>query len=239
GDRAREAQGPEGGARAGEAIDEPGLGDRLHPGPHERHDLPGKEEPIVSVPQGAEDRGEGHGCAVVLRSSGRLSQNPGGRSSTTPKARSRASPARPSVPSSNRRPMSVMPWGTRRGGENRGRGCSGSGAQSLRACSTLTKPARTVSDGWPVWLEIVSISSRSDGTKRRSTSRKRRAISPATIRRMRSAWTKSTAERKRDWRKMFGQASGTCTLSASTPRESVSSSNAAAASAKRITFSEP
>ncbi len=38
---------------------------------------------------------------------------------------------------------------------------------------------------------------------------------------------------------MFGQASGTCIFRESMPRLSVSSSNAAAASAKRITFSEP
>src|SRR5258705_5412856 len=45
-------------------------------------------------------------------------QNDGGRSSATAKARSSAIPARPSVPSSKRRPIKVMPWGTRRGGEN-------------------------------------------------------------------------------------------------------------------------
>ena len=38
---------------------------------------------------------------------------------------------------------------------------------------------------------------------------------------------------------MFGQASGTCILSWSTPRVRVSSSKAAAASAKRIVLSEP
>ena len=47
-----------------------------------------------------------------------------------------------------------------------------------------------------------------------------RAISIATLRRKRSACTKSTAERKRDWRKMLGHASGTCILSwLSPPRE--------------------
>src|SRR5262249_4882352 len=34
---------------------------------------------------------------------------------------------------------------------------------------TSTKPARRVSDGWPVASEITSISSRSDGTSSRST----------------------------------------------------------------------
>ena len=91
-------------------------------------------------------------------------QNPGGRSPATPKARSSASPARATVPSSNSRPSSVTPCGTRRGGENFGSGCAGSGAQSLRASETSTKPARKVSDGCPVKFEMVSISSRSDGT---------------------------------------------------------------------------
>src|SRR5689334_15427512 len=58
-------------------------------------------------------------------------------------------PARTIVPSSNKRPMSVTPCGTRRGGENFGKGCCGSGAQSLRASDTSTKPAGKVSDGWP------------------------------------------------------------------------------------------
>ena len=76
--------------------------------------------------------------------------------------------------------------------------------------ATCTKPARSVSDGWPVKLPMVSISSRSDGTSSRSTSPKMRAISPATRRRSRSAWTKSTAERNRASRNRFGHASGTC-----------------------------
>jgi hypothetical protein len=85
---------------------------------------------------------------------------------------------------------------------------------------------------------MIRISSRSAGTRSRSTFSKSRAISPATLRRRRSAWTKSTAERKRDCRNVFGQASGTCTFNLSSPRESVSSSKAAAASAKRIVLSE-
>ena len=48
----------------------------------------------------------------------------------------------------------MTPCGTRRGGENFGNGCAGSGAQSLRASATCTKPARSVSDGWPVKLAI-------------------------------------------------------------------------------------
>src|SRR5437762_8421546 len=167
-----------------------------------------------------------------------FAQNPGGRSPMTLKLRSRASPARPSVPSSKNRPMRVTPWGTRRGGENLGSGLLGSGAQSLRASDTSTKPARSVSEGCPVKLVMVSISSRSDGTSSRSTWEKTRAISLATLRRNRSDWTKSTADRNRDWRKRFGQASGTCTLSWSTWWLSVSSSKAAAASENRITSSE-
>src|SRR5216684_4397437 len=169
---------------------------------------------------------------------GRESQKEGGRSAATAKARSRAMPARPRMPSSKRRPIKVMPWGTRRGGENFGRGSFGSGAQSERASATWTKPARSVSEGWPVWLLMVSISSRSEGTRSRSTSEKMCAISCATLRRKRSAWTKSTAERKRDWRKRLGQASGVWTLSWSMPWVRVSSSKAAAPSAKRIRLSE-
>jgi hypothetical protein len=48
--------------------------------------------------------------------------------------------------------MKVTLCGTRRGGENPGSGCAGSGAQSLRASETSTKPARKVSYGWPVKL---------------------------------------------------------------------------------------
>src|SRR5467141_4998113 len=167
-----------------------------------------------------------------------VDQKEGGRWLATAKARSRAMPTRPSVPSSKRPPIRVTPWGTRRGGENLGKGFFGSGAQSERASETSTKPARKVSEGWPVWLLMVSISSRSEGTSNRSTSEKMRAISWATLRRKRSAWTKSTAERKRDWRKRLGQASGVWTLSWSTPWLRVSSSNAAAPSAKRIRLRE-
>ena len=78
---------------------------------------------------------------------GIATQSPGGRSPTTFSDRSSASPARAIVPSSNNRPMSVTPCGTRRGGENLGNGCAGSGAQSLRASDTWTKPVRSVSDG--------------------------------------------------------------------------------------------
>ena len=95
-------------------------------------------------------------------------------------------------------------------------------------------PVLSVSDGCPVKLEMVSISSRSDGTSSRSTSPMIRAISEAKRCRSRSACTKSTAERKRDIRKKLGQASGTCAFSSSSRLLSVSSSNDAAASAKRI-----
>ena len=88
-------------------------------------------------------------------------------------------------------------------------------------------------------FEIVSISSRSDGTSSRSTCEKMRAISMATRRRRRSACTKSTADRNRAWRNRLGQASGTCTFSVLRPPLSVSSSNDAAASPKRMGISEP
>ena len=144
----------------------------------------------------------------------------------------------PIVPSSNMRPMRQIPCGTRRFAANFGSGFAGSGAQSLRAWPISTNPARTTSAGCPVKFVIVRISSRSAGTRSTSTFSKMRAISCATMRRRRSACTKSTAERKRDCRKRFGHASGTCIFSWSRPCESVSSSNAAAASAKRIVLSD-
>src|SRR5207302_11311363 len=125
----------------------------------------------------------------------------GGRGLETAKARSRAMPTRARVPSAERRPIRVTRWGTRRGVENFGSGFLGSGAQSERASDTSTKPARSVSDGWPVWLLMESISSRSEGTSNRSTCEEMRAIASATLRRKLSAWTKSTAERKLDGRK--------------------------------------
>jgi len=131
----------------------------------------------------------------------------------TSKARSRAIPALPNLPSSKSLPIRVTPCGTRRGGENFGNGLLGSGAQSLRASDTSTNPARKVSEGWPVKFVMVSISSRSEGTKSKSTWEKTRDISSATFRRKRSTCTRSTAERNRDCRKMLGQASGVCTLS--------------------------
>jgi len=65
--------------------------------------------------------GIGQEC-VSRAGAGARPQNDGGRSPATAKARSTAIPARPSVPSSKRRPIKVMPWGTRRGGENFGNG---------------------------------------------------------------------------------------------------------------------
>src|SRR4051812_44756623 len=84
------------------------------------------------------------------------SWKPGGLSPVTAKSLSSATPTRPTKPSSKRRPRSVMPCGTRRGGSNFGRGFAGSGAQSLRASETSTNPARSVSDGWPVKFVMVS-----------------------------------------------------------------------------------
>ena len=46
---------------------------------------------------------------------------------------------------------------------------SDAGAQSLRASPTITNPARSVSEGWPVKFVIVSISSRKLGTSSTST----------------------------------------------------------------------
>ena len=62
---------------------------------------------------------------------------------------------------------------------------------------------------------MISISSRSEGTSSRSTCENTRAISCATLRRSRSACTKSTAERNRACRNKFGHASGTCAFSSS------------------------
>src|SRR5258706_15705822 len=90
-------------------------------------------------------------------------KTPGGPPPATLASFSSAIPARAIVPSSNKRPIRVTPCGTRRGGENFGSGLAGSGAQSLRASATCTVPVRSVSEGWPVLFEIVSISSRSDG----------------------------------------------------------------------------
>src|SRR5262249_6122398 len=175
-------------------------------------------------------------AAVPCRSA--LAQNPGGRSPATPDAFSRAIATAPIVPSSKRRPISETPCGTRRGVENFGIGFFGSGAQSLRASVTCRKPVRSTIAGWPVKLVIVRASSRSGGDRSTSIFAKRRAISAATLRRIRSAWTKSTAERKRACRKRFGHASGTCILSWSMPCERVSSSKAAAPSAKSTLFRE-
>jgi hypothetical protein len=114
----------------------------------------------------------------------------------------------------------------------------GSGAQSLRASDTSTKPARRVTLGCPVKLEISNISFLSDGTSSTSTVENTRAISIATFRRNRSACTKSTADKNRDCRNRFGHASGTCTLSCRARPLSVNSSNAAAPSANRSGINE-
>ena len=83
--------------------------------------------------------------------------------------------------------MRVTPWGTRLGGENFAGGCLGSGAQSLRASVTSMNPARRVSEGWPVKLPRTIISSRSEGTRSRSTWFMICAMAAATLRRKRSA----------------------------------------------------
>ena len=101
-----------------------------------------------------------------------------------------------------------------------------------------TKPARNVSEGCPVKLVMVSISSRNEGTRSRSTCEKTRAISMATFRRKRSLCTKSTAERNRDWRKRLGHASGTWTLSWSMPWLKCQILKRCGASANRMTLRE-
>src|SRR6266496_6333504 len=98
-----------------------------------------------------------------------LPQNTDGLCSVTPKILSSANPALPRFPSSNSCPISVAPCGTRRGGENFCSGCCASGAQSLRASDTSTKPTHKVNDGCPVKLVMTSVSSRKDGTSNRST----------------------------------------------------------------------
>src|SRR5204862_388184 len=109
------------------------------------------------------------------------------------------------VPSSKRRPMSVMPCGTRRGGLNFGSGFLGSGGQWLRASETLTNPARSVSEGWPVKLVIVSISSRKDGTSNKSTCEKMGALSLwARLRRSRVCLAR-WRDRRRRGRKLRGE----------------------------------
>src|ERR1041384_1973847 len=145
-------------------------------------------------------------------------------------------PARQSVPSSKRRPMSVTPCGTRRGGgdlgggveggaEGRGPGRGGGGGREfgqgmlrvgrpVGACFTDFDEAGAqserggagvVADGEDfvarrrgggrgrrggvvgrVLVLRVSFSSRSEGTRSRSTSEKMRAISWQTLRRKRS-----------------------------------------------------
>ncbi len=87
------------------------------------------------------------------------------------RARSKAIPIRPSVPSSKSFPIKVTPCGTRRGAENFGKGLADQ-AQSLRASETCTKPARSVKDGCPVKFPIVRASSRRDGTRVRPLRRR-------------------------------------------------------------------
>src|SRR5262249_41664846 len=57
GDLAGEPDHPEQERRAGEAVDEPRLGDRLHPGTGQGDDLAAEEELVVPVAERAEDGG--------------------------------------------------------------------------------------------------------------------------------------------------------------------------------------
>ena len=194
---------------------------------HRTHEAGGDRRRRPGGTRGTDGRG---GAVTALK--------PCGGSAATFQERSRARPARPSVPSSNSLPISVTPCGTRRGGENFGSGCSGSGAQSLRASETSTNPARSVSDGWPVKLLMVSISSRSEGTSSRSTCEKTRAISCATCggsgRPARNPPRKGSAPGGTDSATHRAPAPSV----ASAPPANVSSSKAAAPSAKRISCSE-
>jgi len=98
----------------------------------------------------------------------------------------------------------------RAGGENSGSGCARSGAQSLRASATSTKPARSVSDGCPVKLPIVSISSRSEGPAASPLPRKCRAISCATLRRCGPPATESEPAECRNTSESASRISSAC-----------------------------
>ena len=172
-------------------------------------------------------------CSLALRT-------PAAARPRRAKARSRAMPTRPRVPFVEEAADERDAVRHAALGANFGSGCAGSGAQSLRAWPTSTKPARRVSDGWPVWFEMVSISSRSEGTRSRSTfvEDPRHLFARrdgASGRPGRSPPRTGTATAGR----CSARRPGTCIFSWSTPRLRVSSSKAAAASAKRIVLSEP
>ncbi len=125
--------------------------------------------------------------------------------------------------------MRVTPWGTRRGGLNFGSGClrvggpvaAGFGDFDEAGAEGERRMAGEVGDDEHLVAQR--------GDEEQIDLDMMRAISWATLRRRRSVCTKSTAERKRDWRKMLGQASGTWAFSWSTWWLRVSSSKAAAA----------
>ncbi len=143
-----------------------------------------------------------------------------GRSAATPNARSSAMPA-----CAHR---SLPRTAARRESRHTARVAAGrtSAADSSDRAPSRYAPLRppqipraaSARDGH-VKFVITRNSSRSmQGTSNRSTSREQaRSISIATLRRNLSACTKSTAERNRDWRKVFGHASGTCIFNSSRP----------------------
>ncbi len=115
-------------------------------------------------------------------------QNPGGLSPATRKAASRAMPAAPRRPSSKGGAISVTPCGTRRGGENFGRGMRGIGRPVTPRLGDLDEAgaqgergvAGEVGDGEHLVAQ--------GGDKQEVDLRvKMRAIASATLRRKRSA----------------------------------------------------
>ena len=170
----------------------------------------------------------------------RPSQKPDGRSFPTPNARSSARPARATVPSSNKRPSSVTPCGTRRGGENFGSGLrrigrpvaarfrdvDEAGAQRQRRMSGEVRDRQHLVAQRRHEQEIDLREDPAPSPRRRGA---------ATDRPARSRRPTGTAPA----RNRLGHASGTCTFSAPALPLSVSSSNDAAASLKRIGISEP
>ena len=149
-------------------------------------------------------------------------QNPAGRSAITFSDLSSARPARATVPSSNNRPSSVTPCGTRRGGENFGSGCAGVRCPIAARFAHFHKARPHGQRRMPCEIRDHQCLIAQRRNQQQIHLGEVRAISSATLRRKRSARTKSTAERKRDCRNRFGQASGTCAFIRGMPPLSVS-----------------
>ena len=174
-------------------------------------------------------RARGHAAFFMPGRDARV-RTPAAAVAATPAARSSAMPARAIVPSSNSRPISVTPCGTRRGGEKLGSGCAGSGAQSLRASRHVDEAG---AQGERRMAGEVGDRQHLVAQRRHQQQvdlRRRPAPSPAPpcgaggrpARR-------STADRKRDWRNSVRPRVGHLHLQLiEAGRSSVSSSNAAA-----------